>query len=224
MSTLVEGDDFPSQLLRSVRQGMYFGIETRIPYAVTSIIRPMLFNKPSRPIFQSLKFYGDQTLKHGWIIARISFLFKLSEKALMKLSGSDKLEQWHSFVAGCFAGYLIMARDSADSSLKKQINMAIGIRTIFAFGSYLVRKDMIPTLSHSAEGYDKGLSIFNTLMWGVVMWHWRHQTVIAPGEMNPAQVSQMDFIYNHGDKPGLEKWFGNYYLLWAAALVGLRKM
>ena len=50
----------------------------------------------------SLKFFGEQTLRHGWIIARISLLFKAAERALMALSGADRPEgnpAWPQIVA-----------------------------------------------------------------------------------------------------------------------------
>jgi len=107
-----------------------------------------------------------------------------------------------------------MVHDGTDSVLKTQINMAIGIRTMYAIGSYLVRNGMIPTLKEPG-GYQTGSALYITLMWGAVMWHWKHMTKVAPGEMMKGQVQQMDFIYSHGDKPGLEKWLGGNYVMWA---------
>lgn len=220
----IESEDLPGQLLRSLRQGMFFGIETRVPYAITSIIRPYLFGQQTRPLLSSFKFFSEQTFSHGWIIARIAFLYKLTEQALMRTTGKGKPEEWHSFFAGCLAGYLIMVKENKNNGLKKQINMAIGIRTIYALGSYLVRTNQIPCIDNTKAGYERGTNIFYTLLWGVVMWHWRHQTNIAPGEMNPAQVNQMNFIYNGGDIPGKEKWFKNYFLFWAALLIGFQQL
>ena len=208
-------------VLVSLRQGMFFGVEARIPYAVTSILRPILFNKPSRPLSQQFKYAAEQTLEHGWVIARISVLFKLSELFLARLSGKRSPEEWHTFVAGAFAGYIVMARDRSYAKLKKQINMAIGIRTLYAFGSYCVRKNMIPFLNDSAESYRDGTNFYVVLMWGVVMWHWRHQTGVAPGEMNTAQVKQMDFIYNDGHIA--KSWFDSTHVLWLIAIIAYQK-
>ena len=70
----LEADNLAGQLLRAVRQGFYFGIETRVPYAIgepvidaicnysssvhllgahlfaVNLVRPKMFNKKSRPI------------------------------------------------------------------------------------------------------------------------------------------------------------------------------
>jgi hypothetical protein len=226
---ILEMEGFAGELLRSIRQGIYFGVETRIPYAITSVLRPYLFNKPSRPLLGSLQFFTEQSLQHGWVIARISFIFKLLERALMKSSGVDKPAQWHTFIAGGVAGYLIMVRDGSHSELKKQINMAIGIRTIYAIGAYIVRNGYMPTVENSPEGYSRGQAIWYTALWAVVMWHWRHFSLEVPGEMNPGQVSQMNFIYNEGNKNMVytsdrSAWFKDNYLLWFGILLVIKNM
>ena len=38
----IESETFVAELLRALRQGIYFGVETRIPYAVTSVLRSVL--------------------------------------------------------------------------------------------------------------------------------------------------------------------------------------
>ena len=177
-----------------------------------------MFNKKGRPLKKSIIFFAEQTLAHGWIIARISVIFKLTERALAMTEGVKSPREWHSFVAGALAGYLIMARDNGYKSMKKQINMAIGIRTIYAITSYLLRKGMmLPLLDPAKDGYEQGTALFYTIMWGFVMWHWRHETAAAPGEMNVAQVKQMNFIYNDFS---LEKgWLDGNHLYWLAALL-----
>jgi hypothetical protein len=216
---MIESEAFVAQLLRGVRQGFYFGIETRVPYAVTGLLRPMLFGKPSRPIGEQLKFYSEQVFQHGWILARIIVIFKATERLLARLaSGKDKPDEWHTFLAGGVAGYFVMCHDTGDASLKKQLNMAIGIRTLFAIASYAVRKDIVPGIAHTKDGYDRGLKLFYTVLWAVVMWHWRHHSNVK-GEMIVSQVQQMDFLYNGGDRPGKEKWLDGKFLYWAIGML-----
>ena len=222
MASFIEGDAFISQLLRALRQGFYFGVETRIPYSLTTMIRPLLFNKKSRPMKSQIKWAADQTLQHGWIIGRISVLFKLFEVLLQKVSNSTVSLPWHSAVAGGLAGYLVMVRDGSQVNLKRQINMAIGVRTLYAMGAYAVRNNYIPTFTPSQNGYTRGQAVWYTVLWAAVMWHWRHETLGAPGEMNVAQVRQMDFIYNGGDVAGSSKWFGNNYMVLLLGLVGVK--
>jgi hypothetical protein len=224
MSYLFENDMLIGQLIRAMRQGFYFGVETRIPYSLTTMIRPLLFNKISRPFKSQIKWAADQTIQHGWIIGRISVLFKLIEWGLQKLFNSKggTILPWHSAVAGGVAGYLVMVRDGSQVNLKRQINMAIGVRTLYAVGAYIVRNDYIPNFTQADMGYSRGQAIWYTVLWAVVMWHWRHETLLAPGEMNVAQVRQMDFIYNHGDVPGSDKWFGNNYLILFMGLAAVK--
>lgn len=222
MSFLFENDMFVGQLLRAMRQGFYFGVETRIPYSLTTMIRPILFNKKSRPLRSQIKWAADQTLQHGWIIGRISVLFKLFEYVLLKMSKKTSVLPWHSAIAGGLAGYLVMVRDGTQVNLKRQINMAIGVRTLYAMAAYAVRNGYVPTFTPAENGYGKGQAVWYTMMWAVVMWHWRHESSLAPGEMNTAQVSQMDFIYNGGDFPGGDKWFGNNYMVLFLGLVAMK--
>merc|ERR1712224_790308 len=105
-----------------------------------------------------------------------------------------------------------MVRDQSEPKMKKQINMAIGIRTMFALAGYCVRQGWLPGFSDNKVSYDSGRSMFYVVLWALVMWHWRHHTVVAPGEMGRAQVNQMNMIYTGGDEPGKAKWFSNNYL------------
>ena len=223
-NSLVDWPDFALNLVRAVRQGLFFGAETRIPYAVTSLIRPYLFGKQPRPLRESVKFYAQQTLEHGWIIAKIAVLFKVSERVLARASRAGSVQEWHTFVAGALAGYTVMCADRTNASLKRQINMAIGVRTLYALGSYLVRVGRVPLLEDTAPSYARGNAAWVTLMWGVVMWHWRHFSVSQPGEMVESQARQMDFIYTAGDAAGSQGWTSNYYLLWLAALAAARRV
>lgn len=222
----LESSAFLVELLQTVlvaiRQGIFFGVETRIPYAITSVLRPILFNKKSRPLGKSIKFFSEQAIAHGWIIARIAVIFKLTERALAMASNKRGPLPWHTFIAGAFAGYMVMARDKSYSTMKKQINMAIGIRTIYALAAYAVRKGMVPLpgVEHTEQGYQKGSAIFYTVMWGFVMWHWRHEAKPFAGEMNSAQVNQMDFIYN--DFKLSEGWTQSTHLYWLSALLAIK--
>ena len=229
MSFLFENEMFVGQLLRAMRQGFYFGVETRIPYSLTTMIRPILFNKTSRSLRLQIKWAADQTLQHGWIIGRISVLFKLFESILSKLSFAagtthpNMILPWHSAIAGGLAGYFVMVRDGTQINLKRQINMAIGVRTLYAMGAYAVRSGYLaPMLTTAENGYGKGQAMWYTVLWAVVMWHWRHESSLNPGEMNTAQVSQMNFIYNGGDVPGSNKWFGNNYMVLLLGLVAVK--
>jgi hypothetical protein len=209
------------QLVRAFRQGIFFGVETRVPYAIVSILRPYLFNKPARPLLKSLKFYSEQTVQHGYIIAKISVLFKFLERLLQVASAAGKVEEWHTFVAGSIAGYTIMCAQRNNESLKRQVNMAIGIRTLYALGSYMIRTERIPFIPNSPKGYVLGGDIWTTLLWGVVMWHWRHHTKSAPGEMVVSQVNQMTQIYSEGDAPGPLLWMKGRRTsaMWLAAVI-----
>ena len=238
----VDAQEFAMQLLRAVRQGIYFGVETRVPYAVTAIARPVLFNKPSRPLRASLRHFAKQTLDHGWIIARIAVLFKLGERTLARMfpralqrSGSITARalpaEWHTFLAGALAGYAVMVGEKANASLKRQINMAIGIRTLYALAAYALRTGRLQLagLQHDGSGapYERGSNVWIALLWGVVMWHWRHHSTgpspTAPGEMVPSQVKQMDFIYSMGDAPGRKGWVSSNSLLWVVALLAAKR-
>eukprot|EP00040_Diaphanoeca_grandis_P013063 m.66072 g.66072 ORF g.66072 m.66072 type:complete len:232 (+) comp23640_c0_seq1:194-889(+) len=214
---VAEAENFLGELIRAVRQGLYFGLETRLPHMLVSILRPRLFNKPARPILSDIKFGSQQAMQHGYILARIAVLYKVVETGLAKMGGKGAPEEWHTFVAGCFAGYMVMGLDSSEPKLKKQINMAIGIRTLYALGKFALRKDCIPILRSNPRDMSIGRSVWYTLMWGAVMWHWKHQSHVG-GEMEKSQVTQMNTIYTVGDVPGLHKWTDNKQIHWAIAL------
>lgn len=229
----LEADNLAGQLLRAVRQGFYFGIETRVPYAIVNLVRPKMFNKKSRPILGQIKYYADQVFVHGWIIARIAVIYKFTEYLLARFYpsqavthntiGGRTVQAWHTLVAGALAGYLVMVRDKSEPKMKQQINMAIGIRTIFALASYCTRKGWVPGLADDQASYESGRSLFYVGLWALVMWHWRHQTVVAPGEMGRAQVNQMNMIYTGGDEPGKAKWVSHNYLIVGALSLLLTK-
>eukprot|EP00811_Abedinium_folium_P003052 NODE_12809_length_1202_cov_7.526512.p1 GENE.NODE_12809_length_1202_cov_7.526512~~NODE_12809_length_1202_cov_7.526512.p1 ORF type:complete len:256 (+),score=83.76 NODE_12809_length_1202_cov_7.526512:116-883(+) len=222
---LVEQDNFLGELIRAVRQGIYFGVETRVPYAITQTIRPYLFKKSPRPLANSLQNAGKQCILHGALLAQLAVVFKVVERVLATMQGcAARPRGWHTFVAGSTAGYFVFVRNTANASLKRQVNMAIGVRTIYAVASMLVRKGLLPGFRRGEEGYAQGRAIWITLMWGTVMWHWKHQTSIAPGEMNVEQVKSMSFIYTGGDRPDVSKWLGSNYVALLALMLALRSL
>jgi len=182
----LEADNLAGQLLRAVRQGFYFGIETRVPYAIVNLLRPKMFNKKSRPILGQIKFYAEQVFAHGSIIARIAVIYKLTEYLLARYNpaksitnttiGGSRVQPWHTMVAGALAGYLVMVCDQSEPKMKKQINMAIGIRTMFALAGYCVRQGWLPGLSDNQVSYESGRSLFYVVLWALVMWHCSSQT------------------------------------------------
>ena len=160
-----------------------------------------------------------QTLRHAWILSRIAIIFKCSEELLRRRGGDVRPRGWHSLVAGGLAGYVVMARDGADRKLKEQINMMIGIRTLWAVAGYARRNGLVP-LPHGTTGDGTGWTLFVTAVWAAVMWHWRHENKAHPGEMPAAMARSMDFIYAEGDVPGAAKWLKNSSLLFVALVAG----
>ena len=92
----------------------------------------------------------------------------------MRATGSRAPKPWHTAVAGALGGYLVMVRDTTQASLKRQINMAIGIRTLYAVAAYLVRTGSVPGFTAPEAGYMRGRNAWYVALWAVVMWHWRH--------------------------------------------------
>lgn len=97
------------------------------------------------PLSLKLESIFDGAISHAWILARIAFIFKTTEEVLRQISGKPKPTERHSFVAGCLAGFLVMAtvRDSNDYRLKQQVNMFIAMRTMWAVAKYAMRKDLL---------------------------------------------------------------------------------
>jgi hypothetical protein len=65
----------------------------------------------------------DGTIEHAWILARIATIFKTVELALARVQGANEPSEWHTFVAGCAAGYYVMGpvTSRADYRLKQQV-------------------------------------------------------------------------------------------------------
>ena len=79
---LLENDGPIGELIRGAREGLFFGVATRLPYAIVGLIRSLFFPDPVRParsIQATLRFALPQVWDHGWILARIAVLFKISE-------------------------------------------------------------------------------------------------------------------------------------------------
>jgi len=212
---LIESEGFVAQLLRACRNGLYFAVESRIPNAFASIIvRDILFAKDPKkkqPWLYKLDRIAEETMKHGLILAKIALIFKATEKFLanavsLKGAARGKVEEWHTFAAGCLAGYVVMGIDTTNYSLKRNINMFIAMRTLWSIAGYASRTGLV-AWPQGDDGRQRGWEVFVTLTWGFVMWHWRHQDAVARGEMPSAMARSMDYIYQSGDQPGLGRWY-----------------
>lgn len=193
-----------------MRNGMLFAVESRVPQGMSNVLlRPLLDpNGTPKPFKQSLDEIAVGALRHGAILARIACIFRVTEMLLVKLTGSakGKVQEWHTFVSGMLAGYIVMGRDGSDFGLKKNVNMYIAIRTLWSVANYSARTKLLPW-PQSESGRQFGWETFVTLTWGLVMWHWKHQVPLAKGEMPGAMARSMDYIYADGDVPGIKKWF-----------------
>ena len=239
---LMEGDHFIGELIRGLREGLYFGVATRVPYMVTSLFREYLFRDPTstpRSLSSNLTFLIPQVWDHGWILARICLLYKLSAKGLDELAAicspgkTLHTSELHTFIAGMVASNLVFvhdflplnlrgraARSSDLDSLKTQMNMGIGIRCMYAVMIYLVRNNKISYFENTYEGRRFGENIWFTVMWGFVMWHWKHGDSHAPDYKTVSnQISSMDNIYTRGDVTGLSNWTYKNYIYWLTALL-----
>eukprot|EP00035_Acanthoeca_spectabilis_P006461 m.124825 g.124825 ORF g.124825 m.124825 type:complete len:249 (-) comp13515_c0_seq2:159-905(-) len=228
--SILEGTEFPYQVIRAMRNATLFATETRVPYGIVNImLRDLLFGTGGRtpvPLSKKLDSIVDGAMSHSWVLARIAMIFKTVEFTLARIEGTSQPNEWQTFLAGCVAGYSVMGPISsrADYKLKQQVNLFIGIRTMWAVAGYLLRKDMLsrfsPKLKPTSEyAQDLGWKGFVTLVWGFVMWHWRHQNKVAPNEMPVAMARSMDFIYADGDAPGAEKWLPRSSYVFAALLL-----
>eukprot|EP00037_Helgoeca_nana_P028126 m.328197 g.328197 ORF g.328197 m.328197 type:complete len:249 (+) comp27687_c0_seq3:6339-7085(+) len=225
--SVLEGPEFPYQVLRAMRNAALFATETRVPYGIVNImLRDILFGNGGRapiPLTTKLDSIVDGAMSHSWILARVAMIFKTVEFTLAGMEGVSKPQEWQTFIAGCVAGYTVMGpvTSIADYKLKQQVNLFIGIRTAWAVAGYMLRKDMFSSISqkfrpNSEYAKDLGWTGFVTLAWGFVMWHWRHQDKIAPREMPVAMARSMDFIYADGDTPGVQKWLPRSSYIFAA--------
>ena len=98
-------------------------------------------------------------------------------------------------------------------SLKTQMNMAIGIRCLYAIAIWCLQRFPNKMIPNTYNGRRRGEYVWFTIMWGFVMWHWKH----GNGQNNPSyksvksQLGAMDSIYTRGDTPLLSNWtYKNY--------------
>jgi hypothetical protein len=252
---LLENDGPIGELIRGAREGLFFGVATRLPYAIVGLIRSLFFPDPVRParsIQATLRFALPQVWDHGWILARIAVLFKISENGLSAVTALlngvtpkwGVASQWHTFVAGMISSNLVLVWDlfgyrmvsgaaSAKigqsgglDSLKTQMNMAIGIRCLYAIAIWCLQRFPNKMIPNTYNGRRRGEYVWFTIMWGFVMWHWKH----GNGQNNPSyksvksQLGAMDSIYTRGDTPLLSNWTYKNYIYWLVAIVIYVKM
>ena len=252
---ILESDGPVGELIRALREGLFFGVATRLPYAVVGLMRSLFFpdpNRRARSVQEMLRFSLPQVWDHGWILARIAVLFKLSENGLSALTALARgavpewgvANQWHTFLAGMISSNLVFVWDvfhyrmvststSAKigqsgglDSLKTQMNMAIGIRCMYAVAIWCVKNFPNKIIPNNYNGRRRGEYIWFTIMWGFVMWHWKHGNGQADAAYKSvkSQLSAMDSIYTRGDKPLLSNWTYKNYIYWLVAIAIYVKM
>ena len=102
---ILESDGPVGELVRALREGLFFGVATRLPYAVVGLMRSLFFpdpNRRARSVQEMLRFSLPQVWDHGWILARIAVLFKISENGLSALTALARgaVPEWEWQVNG----------------------------------------------------------------------------------------------------------------------------
>eukprot|EP00127_Corallochytrium_limacisporum_P005716 Clim_evm95s210 gene=Clim_evmTU95s210 len=169
-------------LVKGVRNGLVYGIKIRFPHALvmTLLFKSGNLQQMARGIFRATK-------QHARNLGTFVFIYKTLNLALRKVTGVEKMQEWHPFVAGLIGGYYVFGENN---NVNNQINMYLFSRIIFGLIRTAKRRGVLATPDGDSH------PIFASLVWAIVMWLFEFE----PGTLQPSLRASMDYLYHDSEK------------------------
>lgn len=185
-------------LLKGLRNGFVYGVKIRFPHSLvmTFLFRNERYSQPDNfSLKKKLRFIMDATLTHGSNLAKFCFIYKFCMIAMRKIMGEEK--SIHAFISGLIGGYVVFR---SNSPVNQQIILYLTARVLMGFFKLASNRQLLPDITTP-----KGFNIHAAVIWGLVMWLFRHETDV----LQPSLQASMQYIYNDS-----EKWSDLRTLLW----------
>ncbi|KAL0094677.1 peroxisomal membrane protein 4 [Phycomyces blakesleeanus] len=176
-------------ILKGARNGIVYGAKVRFPHALV-----MTFLFKSGPLKGKIKSIFTATKQHATNLGKFATIYKTMMLIQKKLN-EGKESSHHSFLAGAIGGYIVFKNNT---SINQQIILYLFSRIFMALVKLPVKRQVVDAPQHS-------FAIFATLIWGTVMWLFKHEA----DTLQPSLRASMVYIYKDSDT-----WNSLKTLLW----------
>ncbi|CAG8463626.1 11645_t:CDS:2 [Scutellospora calospora] len=166
-------------IIKGFRNGAVYGAKVRLPHA---LVMTFLFRPGS--LKDKLTFIFDATKQHSKNLAFFVTIYKTLMYLQKKINGG-KEQNGHSFIAGLIGGYIIFGENN---NINQQIVLYVFARIMIGLAKLPVKRNTISEPKHT-------FSIFAAVVWGVVMWLFRHDREV----LQPSLQASMQYLYLDSD-------------------------
>lgn len=173
-------------LLKAIRNGIVYGCKIRFPHA---LVMTLLWRRGS--LQNMARIILRATYQHAKNLGQFTFLYKLSNILLRKLS-TGKKEQWHVFLSAFIVGKYVFGENNP---INMQINMYLLSRIIFGLCRLGAEKGYLPNGDPTKGGKDP-FPWFAAAMWGIVLWLFEYHR----HTLQPSLQSSMTYLYDASEK------------------------
>jgi len=173
-------------IIKGFRNGAVYGAKIRFPHALvmTFLFRSEGFKEKIRSILKA-------TFDHAFNLSRFVFIYKSLMATQQYLQGKE--ESHHAFVSGIVGGYIIFGDNN---NINNQIVLYLFSRILVGLAKLSVKRGLLPAP-------EKTFSVFAAVVWGVVMWLFRHER----DTLQPSLQASMQYLYNDSENwNGLRNW------------------
>ncbi|KAL1919353.1 uncharacterized protein VTP21DRAFT_2046 [Calcarisporiella thermophila] len=167
-------------IIKGFRNGIVYGAKIRFPHA---LVMTFLFRGGS--LQDKIKVILRATRQHARGLAFFVTTYKTIMLILYKLAG-NKEHSINSFIAGCIGGYFVFGENN---NINFQIVLYVFSRVMVGLGKMMVKHNNV-------EAPPKSFSIFAALVWGAVMWQFRHEREV----LQPSLQASMQYLYNDSNR------------------------
>ncbi|RHZ69323.1 hypothetical protein Glove_284g82 [Diversispora epigaea] len=176
-------------IIKGFRNGAVYGAKIRFPHA---LVMTFLFRNES--FKDKINFIIDATKAHSKNLAFFVTIYKTLMYLQKKINGG-KEQNAHSFIAGLVGGYFVFGENN---NINQQIVLYVFARIMMGLAKLPVTRGTIEEPKHS-------FSIFAAVVWGIVMWLFRHER----DTLQPSLQSSMQYLYLDSDH-----WYTLKNFLW----------
>ncbi|KNC96409.1 uncharacterized protein SPPG_08308 [Spizellomyces punctatus DAOM BR117] len=165
-------------IIKGFRNGAVYGAKVRFPHALvmTFLFRTGSFEDKARFILKA-------TFQHSRNLAFFVTIYKTLMALQRNIMGKE--HNWDAFVAGVIGGYIVFGKNN---NVNNQIVLYLFSRILIGLAKLAVKSNVVAEPKHT-------FSVFAALVWGIVMWLFRHNRDTL---QNSLQAS-MQYLYNDSE-------------------------
>ncbi|KAI9095945.1 Tim17/Tim22/Tim23/Pmp24 family-domain-containing protein [Phlyctochytrium arcticum] len=165
-------------IVKGFRNGAVYGAKVRFPHA---LVMTLLFRTGS--VQDKARVILKATYQHSRNLAFFVTIFKTLMAVQRRIKGKE--DSIDAFVAGLVGGYIVFRKNN---NVNNQIVLYLFSRILVGMAKLAAKKEIVPAPKQT-------FSIFAAVVWGIVMWLFRHNRDTLQGSLQ----ASMQYLYNDSE-------------------------